>query len=62
MLTLDEIIEALQKAQNQYGNDVKVALNIYDENNVYGDYATSVYCGKNGTVYITGGSMKRGKS
>lgn len=59
MLTLDEIIEALQYVQREYGNDSKVAINIYDDNNVYGDYATYICCGKDGTVYISNKRPKR---
>lgn len=59
MLTLGEIVEELQKIQADYGSDAKVALTIVNEHNVYGNFATSVYCGKSGTVYIVGGSVEK---
>lgn len=53
MLTLEEVITILQYVQHEYGNDSKVAINVYDDNNVYGDYAMHICYGKDGTVYIS---------
>lgn len=56
MLTLDELIESLQKVRNKHSN-TKVALVMYGDNSIHSDYATSVYYGESGTVYIICGGM-----
>lgn len=61
MLTLEEIITALQYVQREWGNDSKVAINVYDDNNVYGDYAMYICCGKDGTVFISNKKPKSNK-
>lgn len=58
MLTLEEVITVLQYVQREWGNDSKVAINVYDDNNVYGDYAMHICYGKDGTVYISNKKSK----
>lgn len=62
MISVSELKEACERIEREFGSDAKVVVQIRNEDGSLncGDYALDMFCGKDGTLFLTNHKFKNG--